>query len=63
MDKVQYLAYIIDEKGVHVNPSKIQVILDWLAMKTLENICSFLSLASFYQISLLGFSFFTCPLS
>jgi len=26
LTKVQYLVYIIDEQGVHVDPSKIQVI-------------------------------------
>jgi hypothetical protein len=28
MNKVQYLGYIVDEHGVHVDPSKIQVIRD-----------------------------------
>jgi hypothetical protein len=27
MNKVQYLGYIVDENGVHVDPTKIQVIL------------------------------------
>ena len=29
MNMVQYLGYIIDEHGVHVDPTKIQVIRDW----------------------------------
>jgi hypothetical protein len=28
MNKVQYLGYIVDEHGVHVDPTKIQVIHD-----------------------------------
>ena len=28
MKKVQYLGYIVDEHGVHVDPTKIQVICD-----------------------------------
>ena len=28
MNKVQYLGYIVDEHGVHVDPTKIQVIFD-----------------------------------
>jgi hypothetical protein len=28
MDKVQYLGYIIDHHGIHVDPAKIQVIYD-----------------------------------
>ena len=35
MTQVQYLGYIIDERGVHVDPTKIQVIWDWSAPTTL----------------------------
>jgi hypothetical protein len=28
MNRVQYLGYIVDENGVHVDPTKIQVICD-----------------------------------
>jgi hypothetical protein len=28
MNRVQYLGYIVDEHGVHVDPTKIQVIYD-----------------------------------
>ena len=31
MDMVQYLGYIFDAHGVHVDPTKIQVIRDWPA--------------------------------
>jgi len=31
VNRVQYLGYIIDEHGVHVDPTKIQVIHDWPA--------------------------------
>jgi len=29
MNMVQYLGYIVDEHGVHADPTKIQVIRDW----------------------------------
>jgi hypothetical protein len=56
MNMVQYLGYIIDENGVHVDPVKIQVIHDWLALTTLTELQSFLGLANFYQRFMLGFS-------
>jgi hypothetical protein len=56
MNKVQYLGYIVDEYGVHVDPSKIQVICDWPAPTTLTELQSFLGLANFYQRFVLGFS-------
>jgi hypothetical protein len=49
MNMVQYLIYVIDEHGVHVYPTKIQVICDWLAPTTLTELRSFLGLANFYH--------------
>lgn len=63
MTQVQYLGYIIDYQGVHVDPSKIQVIRDWLAPTTLIELCSFLGLANFYRRFILGFSHIAWPLS
>jgi hypothetical protein len=63
MTQVQYLRYIIDERGVHVDPTKIQVIRDWPAPTTLTELRSFLGLANFYHRFVLGFSHITWPLS
>jgi hypothetical protein len=56
MNMVQYLGYIIDEHGVHVDLSKIQVIHDWLALTTLTELQILLGLANFYRRFMLGFS-------
>jgi len=63
MSQVQYLGYIIDERDVHVDPTKIQVIRDWLTQTTLMELHSFLGLANFYHRFVLGFSHITCTLS
>jgi hypothetical protein len=63
MTQVQYLGYIIDESGVHVDLAKIQVILDWPAPTTLTELRNFLGLANFYRRFVLGFSHITWPLS
>eukprot|EP00253_Pinus_taeda_P002649 PITA_02649 len=49
--------------GVHVDLAKIQVIRDWPALTTLMELRSFLGLANFYLNLVLGFSYFTWPLS
>jgi chemotaxis signal transduction protein len=48
MNKVQYLGYIVDEHGVHVDIAKIQVIRDWPSPTTLTKLQSFLGVANFY---------------
>ena len=63
MTQAQYLGYILDEYGVHVDPNKIQFIRDWLAPTTLTELCNFLGLANFYCRFMLGFSHITWPLS
>jgi hypothetical protein len=56
MNRVQYLGYIVDEHGVHVDTNMIQVICDWKALTTLTKIQIFLELANFYRRFMLGFS-------
>jgi len=63
MTQVQYLGYIIDERGVHVDPTKIQDIQDWPSPTTLIELYSFLGLANFYCRFVLGFYHITWPLS
>jgi hypothetical protein len=63
MTQVQYLGYIIDERGVHVDPTKIQVIQDWPTPTTLKELRIFLGLSNFYRRFMLGFSYITWPLS
>ena len=63
MTEVQYLGYIIDEQGVHVDPAKVQVIWDWPSPTTLTELRSFLGLANFYRRFVFGFSHISWPLS
>jgi hypothetical protein len=63
MNKVQYLGYIVDEHGVHVDPTKIQVIHDSTSPTTLTDLHILLGLASFYRWFMLGFSHIAWALS
>jgi hypothetical protein len=63
MDRVHYLGYIIDQHGIHVDPSNIQGIHDWPAPTTLTKLQSFLGLANFYHRFVLGFSYIAWALS
>ena len=63
MTQVQYLGYIIGERGVHVDPAKIQVIQDWPAPTTLTELHNFMGPANFYYKFVLGFSHITWTLN
>ena len=56
MNMVQYMGYIVDEHGIHIDPTKIQVIYDWPAPTTLTELQSFLGLVNFNQWFMLGLS-------
>jgi hypothetical protein len=56
MKRIQYLGYIVDEQGVHVDLDKIQVIHDWPTPKTMIKLHSFLGLVNFCHWFMLGFS-------
>ncbi|GJW30607.1 putative reverse transcriptase domain-containing protein [Tanacetum coccineum] len=54
--KVQFLGHVIDSKGIHVDPAKIESIKDWASPKTPTEICQFLGLAGYYRRFIEGFS-------
>ncbi|GJR17805.1 putative reverse transcriptase domain-containing protein [Tanacetum coccineum] len=47
--KVQFLGHVIDSRGIHVDPAKIESIKDWASPKTPTKIRQFLGLAGYYQ--------------
>ncbi|GKC94307.1 hypothetical protein Tco_1159749 [Tanacetum coccineum] len=54
--KVQFLGHVIDSRGIHVDPAKIESIKDWASPKTPTEICQFLGLAGYYRRFIEGFS-------
>ncbi|GKE98273.1 putative reverse transcriptase domain-containing protein, partial [Tanacetum coccineum] len=53
--KVQFLGHVIDSKGIHVDPSKIESIKDWASHKSPMEIRQFLGLAWYYRRFIKGF--------
>ncbi|GKC49028.1 putative reverse transcriptase domain-containing protein [Tanacetum coccineum] len=49
LDSVQFLGHVIDNKGVHVDPAKIEAIKNWAAPTTPTEVRQFLGLAGYYR--------------
>ncbi|KAL9998210.1 putative nucleotidyltransferase, Ribonuclease H [Helianthus debilis subsp. tardiflorus] len=47
--EVQFLGHVVSEKGIHVDPSKIEAVKNWTAPKSPSEIRSFLGLAGYYR--------------
>ncbi|GJV16078.1 putative reverse transcriptase domain-containing protein [Tanacetum coccineum] len=61
--KVQFLSHVIDSRGIHVDPAKIESIKDWASPKTPTEIRQFLGLSGYYRRFIDGFSKIAKPMT
>nr|GEZ71747.1 putative reverse transcriptase domain-containing protein [Tanacetum cinerariifolium] len=61
--KVQFLGYVIDSQGIHVDPAKIESIKYWASPKTATEIHQFLGLTGYYRRFIEGFSKIARPMT
>nr|GFA91393.1 retrotransposon protein, putative, Ty3-gypsy subclass [Tanacetum cinerariifolium] len=54
--RVQFLGHVIDSRGIHIDPTKIEFVKDWASPKTPTEIRQFLGLAGYYRRFIEGFS-------
>ena len=57
LEKVSFLGHVISQGGIAIDPSKIEVILEWESHKSVFEIRSFLGLAGYYQRFIEGQAF------
>ncbi|GJT02394.1 hypothetical protein Tco_0823563 [Tanacetum coccineum] len=60
---VQFLGHVIDSKGIHVDPAKIESVKDWASPKSATEIRQFLGLAGYYRRFIEGFSKIAKPMT
>ncbi|GKC35147.1 putative reverse transcriptase domain-containing protein [Tanacetum coccineum] len=53
-EHVEHLRHVINGNEIHIDPSKIEVVKNWKAPRTMTEVRSFLGLAEYYRSSLLS---------
>ena len=57
------LRHIVSEEGIRVDPSKVEVILEWKPPRNVMELHSFLGLAGYYRRFVKGFSMTVAPMT
>jgi len=63
LEEVKFLGHVISREGVSVDPTKVEMALQWEPPKLVTEIRSFLGLVGYYGRFIEGFSKITMPLT
>ena len=63
LDRVQFFGHVLTPKGVSVDSSKVQDVLDWKSPNSMHQIRQFLSLAGYYRYFIPDFSKIAQPMT
>nr|GEW73422.1 hypothetical protein [Tanacetum cinerariifolium] len=63
LQEVHFLGNVVNQSGIHVDPSKIEAVKNWKTPTTLSKIRSFLGFAGYYRRFIANFSKIAKPLT
>ena len=61
--QIKYLGYLLTERGIAIDSSRIAPILDYARPKSIKDVCRLLGLAGFYQRFMKDYSKITVPIT
>ena len=61
--ETDYLGFVISDKGVKMDPKKLQAVQDWPKLKTVKDVQSFLGLTNYYRKFIKNYSKVATPLT
>jgi hypothetical protein len=60
--QVEFLGYVVPSKGISMDPTKVQMVLDWKTPQLVRDVQCFLGFANFYRKFIKGYSTIILPL-
>nr|GEW86833.1 putative reverse transcriptase domain-containing protein [Tanacetum cinerariifolium] len=63
LQEVQFLRHVVNQDGIHVDPSKVELVKNWMTLKSPTEFRSFLVLAGYYRRFIKNFSKIAKPLT
>nr|GEY33380.1 putative reverse transcriptase domain-containing protein [Tanacetum cinerariifolium] len=63
LKEVQFLGHMVNREGIHVDPSKVELVKNWKTLESPTEICSFLGLVGYYRRFIKNFSKIAKPLT
>ncbi|GJX73045.1 putative reverse transcriptase domain-containing protein [Tanacetum coccineum] len=63
LQEVKFLGHVVNQDGIHVDPSNVESVKNWKTPESPTEICSFLGLAGYYRRFIKNFSKIAKPLT